>query len=99
MHRGLGDPFNVGASDSTGALDLAYPAVYQATHPTFHYTIQNQTNLTDSGQITMTYAMFWSSPTDPGFFYYLDSSNPDGSGGKFAPVTNLSAAAYCRLTR
>ncbi len=86
-----GDPFNVGASDTTGTLDLAHPAVYQATNTKFNYTIQNQTNLTDSAQTTVTYAMFWSSATDPGVFYYLDSSNPDGSDGKFAPVTNLGA--------
>lgn len=86
-----GDPFNVGASDTTGTLELAHPAVYQATHTKFNYTIQNQTNLADNAQNTITYAMFWSSATSPGVFYYLNSPNADGSDGKFSPVTDLGA--------
>lgn len=86
-----GDPFHVGASDTTGTLDLAHPAVYQATNTKFNYTLQNQTNLPDAAQNTITYAMFWSSAANPGVSYYLNSSNPDGSDGEFSPVTDLGA--------
>ena len=85
---GSTDPFHVGANDTTGTLNLTYPAVYQATNKTFNYTVQNQTKLAPSAASAVTYAMFWSSPVGAKF-YYLDSPNADGSGGKFSPVTNL----------
>jgi hypothetical protein len=87
------DPFNVGATDSTGALDTTYAAVYQATHQTFQYVLQNETKLASGAQSTITYAMYWSSPNDPASFYYLDSPNADGSGGKFSPISNLTLGA------
>ena len=83
------DPFSVGATDTTGTLDLTHPAVFQATHNTFNYTISNQTNLASGASTSISYAMFWQTATDPGTFYYLNSPNPNGSGGKFSPTTSL----------
>lgn len=78
------DPFNVGAKDSTGTLNLAYPAVYQATNKTYDVTINNDTKLAAGAQNAVSYAMFWSSPG--GTFYYLDN-------GKFSPVSSLTSGS------
>lgn len=93
----LTDPFQVGATDSTGTLNLTYPAVFQATNKTFSYTISNQTNLPAGAQSAVTFAMYWSSPVG-NTFYYLNSPNADGSGGKFSPAANLSGAALPTYT-
>ncbi len=95
-----GDPLGVGAADTTGILNSTYAAVYQApnTKPdlkTFEYDISNKTKLTSGNQDPITFAMYWSSvgdpsnPSDPPTFYYWDSTNADGSGGKFSPVSKL----------
>ncbi|HWB10660.1 MAG TPA: DUF4214 domain-containing protein [Pirellulales bacterium] len=92
-----GDPFNVGASDTTGLLNTTYPAVFQATHQTFEYTIQNQTGLPAGSQNNVTFAAYWSSVGDGSTtaptFYYLNSPNANGSGGTFSLASNLTVGS------
>lgn len=93
------DPFKVGATDTTGVLDITYPAVYQATNETYEFTFTNDTKLTSTTTPTanLYMGMFWSSAVPSGVaasFYYLNvSATNNACTGcySYAPVSNVGA--------
>lgn len=84
-----GDNFHVGAGATTGVIQVAYGAIFQAPASfsapvsTYNYAIHNQTNLPGGSQNAISYSMFWTSTS--GTSYYLNSS------GGFSPVSNLTS--------
>jgi hypothetical protein len=90
-----GDPYNVGAGDTTGHLDLTLPAVFQATNQTFTVTVPNQTG----SSVNLNYSMYWQSVPkdgDAANFYALAAGNKFenfSTVGNGAALPDFSVAA------